>query len=56
VRNLFRERPGPRGGQLPGQQTRRLGAEQLAEPVVVDTRIKALTKQLKAMMLASARR
>jgi hypothetical protein len=46
----------PSGGQLPGRQTRLLGAEQLAEPVVVDTRIKALTKELKAMMLASARR
>jgi transposase len=41
---------------LAGKTRRRLAAEQLAELVVVDKKIKALTRELKAMVLASGSR
>jgi transposase len=39
-----------------GKTRRRLAAEQLADLVVVDQKIKALTKELKAMVVASGSR
>ena len=41
---------------LAGKTRRRLAAEQLADLVVVDKKIKALTKELKAMVVASGSR
>jgi hypothetical protein len=41
---------------LAGKTRRRLAAEQLADLVVVDKKTKALTKELKAMVLASGSR
>ena len=41
---------------LAGKTRRRLAAEQLAEPMVVEKKIKALTKELKAMVLARGSR
>jgi transposase len=41
---------------LAGKTRRRLAAEQLADLVMVDQKIKALTKELKAMVVASGSR
>ena len=45
-----------RPGDLAGKTRRRLAAEQLAELVAVEKKIKALTKELKAMVLARGSR
>ena len=41
---------------LAGKTRRRLAAEQLADLVVVDKKVKALTKELKVMVVASGSR